>query len=252
MNLTVLIADDEKDARELLKIHLKQHPPLNLLTEATNGQEAISAIDKYEPDLVFLDINMPDKNGLEVLEKCNHKPLVIFVTAYDEYAIKAFELNAIDYLLKPFDDERFTKAVEKAQQLLVSKAGSSSHYLQVLKDILQQETEDSLQSISVKNGQETTFISVSDIEYIEAADQYVWIHTNQGKHLVRHSMDYLENKLDNTLFFRTHRSAIIRLSEAKSIEQLEPRNMIVHLKSGNSVKLSQSRKALFLSKMGAS
>ena len=247
----VVVIDDERDARELLKIYLKEHPQLEVIGEAKNGSEAIAVIKELSPAIIFLDIDMPDKSGIEVLGALEVCPHTIFVTAYDEYAINAFELNAVDYLLKPINPTRLSQAIKKAELQLSTEQDQSSLYESLLQEIAaRQSSHQFLQKLTYREHTKTSFIDVKKIVAIESADQYVWVRTSEEKFLIRQSMDYLETRLDPDQFFRSHRTAIINLDEVKTLEQYEPRNLLVHLSYGITVKLSQSRKALFQSKMG--
>jgi len=250
-NFRAIIIDDERDARELLRIYLKEHSEIAIIGEAKNGSEAVSVIQELKPDLIFLDIDMPDKSGIEVLKELHVRPHTIFVTAYDEYAINAFELNAVDYLLKPINPERLSQAISKAEVHISSKQDKTSLYESLLEELESRQSKGKfLQKLTYRENTKTSFIDVADIVAIESADQYVWVRTAEDKFLIRQSMDYLETRLDPDQFFRSHRTAIIRLNEVKTLEQYEPRNLLVHLSHNITVKLSQSRKALFQSKMG--
>ncbi len=251
MNCKLLIVDDEEDARELMKIHLNRHPTLVLVGEATNGVEAVRMIELEKPDIVLLDIQMPELNGLEVVSKVGHHPLFIFITAYDEFAIKAFELNAVDYLLKPFSARRFDDAIQRAIERIAKGKVGQDLYRLLLQEIKEQEAKTTkyVERIAYKAGLQTHYIDTENIVVIEAADQYVNVYTQRKKYLLRQSMDYLEEILDPNLFFRTHRSYIVRLKEVASIEQFGPRNTWIHLKNGQKIKLSQVRKQLFRTKL---
>ena len=251
MKKKVVLVDDEEDARELVKFHLNRHSTLKLVGEANNGLDAIQLIESTKPDIVLLDIQMPELNGLDVVKKLLHNPLFIFITAYDEYAIKAFELNAVDYLLKPFSAIRFDASIKRSLDRLAQGLVEKDHYRLLLNEINQNSTQDSnyVNRIAYKSDNKTFYINTSDIILIEAADQYVNIHTHQKKYLIRQSMDYLEEILDPGTFFRTHRSYIINIEEVTSTEQFGSRVTWVYLRNGMKVKLSQVRKQLFLNKL---
>ncbi|MEM1408083.1 MAG: LytTR family DNA-binding domain-containing protein [Bacteroidota bacterium] len=241
-SLKTIIIDDEEDARALLKHHLLKLDRVEIIGEAQDGAEAISVIAEHQPDLVLLDIEMPEFNGIEVLQRLDTLPYIIFVTAFNEYAIQAFEMHAVDYLLKPFTEERLFKAIHKAEKRIVADVLDKSLYLDLLRGITNPGSSKYLQRLSVKINHKTHFIEVSDIVMIEAADQYVSIQTTSDQHLARMSMDSLEKALDPTVFIRTHRSYIVTLSAIQSLEQYEPGNLLIHLKGGFKAKLSQSRK----------
>lgn len=245
--LTAAVIDDEEDARELIKIHLKRFEELELVGEGQNGLEAIQLINHCKPDIVLLDIQMPEMDGLEAITKIQHPPIFIFVTAYDEFAVKAFELNAVDYLLKPFTKARFDQSMQRAKADVLKHQANTEKYLDLLDLLRSHQTTKShyIQRLAHRSGLKTTFISVDEICLIEAADQYVYVYTNETKLLMRLSMDHLEQMLDPDVFFRSHRSFIIRIDQVISVEQYEPRNFLIHLKSGHQAKLSQPRKDEF-------
>ena len=249
--LTVAVIDDEEDARELIKIHLKRFGELELVGEGQNGLEAIQLITRYKPDIVLLDIQMPEMDGLEVISQLEDPPAFIFVTAYDEFAVKAFELNAVDYLLKPFTEERFDQSMRRAKADALKDQANTGKYLDLLDLLNSRQTTQShfIRRLAHRSGLKTTYISTDEICLIEAADQYVYTHTKEAKHLMRLSMDHLEQMLDPDVFFRSHRSFIIRIDQVRAVEQYEPRNFLIHLKSGHQAKLSQSRKDQFSEKL---
>ncbi|MEM9325856.1 MAG: LytTR family DNA-binding domain-containing protein [Bacteroidota bacterium] len=240
MRKSVLIADDEEDARELLKVHLARHPQLALVAEAQNGQEALSLIDAQKPDIVLLDIQMPEMSGMEVVERLSNPPSIVFITAYDAFAVRAFELNAIDYLLKPFSQDRFDATISK-----VLASGLNSQKLEALMTSLS-ETLGSpskyLRRFASKSGSQIVYIPVGEVVMIESADQYVEVHTSDAKHLLRLSMDYLESVLDPRVFFRSHRSYFVSIDTVTSIEQFEPRNYLIHLHSGLKARLARDKR----------
>ncbi|MEM6398381.1 MAG: LytTR family DNA-binding domain-containing protein [Bacteroidota bacterium] len=247
--LRVAIIDDEADARALVKIHLERHPHVQLVGEASDGEMAVALIEEKQPDLIFLDIQMPAFDGLEVISKSSYIPQVIFITAYDSYAIKAFELNAVDYLLKPFTPERFDAAMERASERLQTSLDN-----EVLRRIARQLQQNGAEQPYLKHlvhrrSSTTEYIPVEDILFIRAADQYVEAHTLEQSYLLRQSMDSLEQQLDPALFFRTHRSAIIALDQLKAISQDEFKHYQVVLKGGQVVPLSQVRRAMLVANL---
>lgn len=243
MTKTVLIVDDEEDARELLKIHLTRHEQYSLVGEAQNGQEALSAIQKLQPDIVLLDIQMPEMNGIELVEQLTFSTStqIIFITAYNQFAVKAFELNAVDYLLKPFSRDRFDQTMEKVAVL------NEKQDLQSLIATLSQARakKEYIVRFAYREGPSTLFIPVSEVPAVVSADQYVEVYTAGRKYLIRLSMDYLEKVLDPSIFFRTHRSYFVNLQFVKSIEQYEPRNYLIHLKGEIKAKLSRDKREAF-------
>ncbi len=249
MKIRTAIIDDEKDARELVKHHLAKIEDITVIGEAANGRDAIVLIEEKKPDLVLLDIEMPELNGLEGVHNLQYLPQIIFVTAFDEYAVEAFEIHAIDYLLKPFNASRLTTAIQRVKDLLLNKSKDKEQYLNLLDSLLNRQEQPYISRIAVKSSGKTTFVNVQDVVSIEAADQYVVVHTINNKHLLRQSMDYFEKALDPNHFIRTHRSNLIQINCVQSVEQYEPKNLIIHLKGGLTARLSQSRKILFDSKL---
>lgn len=233
----VIVIDDEPLARSIVVEYLQTHPDLTLVAECSDGFQGVKAIMRHKPDLVFLDIQMPKINGFETLELLDHMPAVIFTTAYDEYAIKAFERNAIDYLLKPYSKERFDSAIEK---WMISRKGSWSgkeiHHL--LDNPAKQPDEQN--RIVVKNGSDIRIVPTHDVQYIEAFDDYVKIFTKETYFLKKKTMNYYEGVLDKNKFFRTHRSFIINLQELTRVEPLEKNTYIALLKSGKRIPLSRT------------
>lgn len=251
MTYKLAIIDDEEDARALVQFHLKRHPAVQVIGEAGDGAQALQLIEREKPDLVLLDIQMPEMSGLEVVMQANHQSLIIFITAYDEFAIQAFELNAVDYLLKPFAAERFDEALHRAQARIQAGQPDSNTYQTLLEELIDRKKGDVsyIKRIAYKVDSKTHYILTDSIQCIEAAEQYVNIHTPEKKYLVRQSMDYLEERLDPDQFFRTHRSYIVHLNQVEALEQFGPRAIYIHLKNGMKVKLSQVRKQLFQNKL---
>ncbi|MBX9783162.1 MAG: LytTR family transcriptional regulator DNA-binding domain-containing protein [Chitinophagaceae bacterium] len=231
----VIIIDDEPLAGSVVKECLQQHPQLQLVEECSNGFEGVKAIQQHNPHLVFLDVQMPKITGFEMLELLDHPPHIIFTTAFDEYAMQAFEANAIDYLLKPFSQERFDKAISKWMEL-GNKAQPSNEKLlqQVAKHPAHSER------VVVKTGTKIKIIPLHEIHYPEAADDYVKIITAEGSFLKKSTMSYFENIPDGSLFIRTHRSFIINLQQVTRIDPYEKENHIAVLKSGAKVPVSKS------------
>ncbi len=182
----VIIIDDEFLARSMVKEYLKKHPQLEVVAECGDGFEGLKAIQEHQPDLIFLDIQMPKISGFEMLELVENPPAVIFATAFDEYAIKAFEAHAIDYLLKPFDQERFDKAVSKF--LAQNRPVAAEHTKELLNDA---QLPGSNNRIVVKNGSKIKIIPVQEVLYLEAADDFVKIFTKEGYYLKNKTMSFL-------------------------------------------------------------
>ena len=230
----VIIIDDEFLARSMVKEYLKKHPQLEVVAECGDGFEGLKAIQEHQPDLIFLDIQMPKISGFEMLELVENPPAVIFATAFDEYAIKAFEAHAIDYLLKPFDQERFDKAVSKfvAQNRPVAVENTK----ELLNDA---QLPGSNNRIVVKNGSKIKIIPVSTVYYLEAADEYVKIHTAEGYFLKKKTMNFFESSLPAAQFVRCHRSYIVNVNEVTRIDPYEKDNYVAKLKAGPQVPVSR-------------
>lgn len=243
--MKVIIIDDEPLARSVVKEYLQKHPQLELLQECNDGLEGLKAIQEQKPDLIFLDIQMPKINGFEMLELLDQPPAVIFTTAFDEYAIKAFEAHAIDYLLKPFNQERFDKAVQKCMLSISTQATtdqkniSSENKTQELLETASLSPAQS-QRIVVKNGSKIKIIPAQDIFYLEAADDYVKIHTKEGYFLKNKTMSHFEQVLDSQHFVRSHRSYIINIQQITRIDPYEKDSHVAILRSGVKVPVSRS------------
>lgn len=231
----VVIIDDEPLARSIVKEYLQNHPQLELQAECGDGFEGLKAIQQYQPDLIFLDIQMPKINGFEMLELIEQPPAVIFTTAFDEYAIKAFEAHAIDYLLKPFNQERFDKALAKWKE---EKNPATDRKTEELLETASQSPSQS-HRIVVKNGSKIKIIPVHDVFYLEAADDYVKIHTQEGYFLKNKTMSHFEQVLDGQHFVRSHRSYIVNVQQITRIDPYEKDNHVAVLRSGVKVPVSR-------------
>jgi two-component system, LytTR family, response regulator len=239
--IRVLIIDDESLARELVKKYLSDNPCVEILGECENGFDALKAIQELKPDLLFLDIQMPKIDGFELLEVLDHRPEIIFTTAFDQYAIRAFEMNAVDYLLKPFSKARLEKAVEKARQRIEmesQRVGTPSR--DPLQKLQQQIDDDkkTIERVVTRLGSKITVIPVEKIWYIESADDYVMIFSEQGNHLKEKTMKYFEEHLPQGQFIRTHRSYIINISQVLSLELYSKDSYLAIMKSGAKLKVS--------------
>jgi len=229
----VIIIDDEQLARDIILEYLEDYPDCEVVAQCENGFEGWKAIQTHHPDLVFLDIQMPHLNGFEMLELCETPPPVIFTTAYDEYAIRAFEANALDYLLKPFSKQRFQKAMEKWQKQLMQPVGRSQSWLAG-------SYHSPLQRIVVKKLDQVKVIPVSTIWYLEAADDYVKIYTADGYYLKNATMQYYEDHLPADQFVRVHRSYIVAIAQITGIHVSEKEGQFIQLISGKQIPISRS------------
>jgi two-component system LytT family response regulator len=236
--IRTVIIDDEKLARELVKSYLKNDNRLEVISECSNGFEGIKTINELQPDLIFLDIQMPKINGFEMLELIDMPPVIIFTTAFDQYALKAFEVNAADYLLKPFSSERFMDAVSKAITLLKDKNSNLEKIRSIVKHM--DERDEYLDRIVVKTNQKISLIPVEQLNYLQAQDDYVMLFTDQGKFLKQKTMKFFESRLNPDEFIRVHRSYISKIEIIKEINLLEKDTYQVTLKDGVKLPVSKS------------
>ena len=233
--MNVIIIDDEPLARSIVKEYLQLHEGMNVIAECNDGFDGLKAIQQYEPDLIFLDIQMPKINGFEMLELIENPPAVIFTTAFDEYAIKAFESNAVDYLLKPFSKERFDKAIQKYLQ---QQKPSSEKTEAVLESAAQSPVQQN--RIVVKDGSKIKIIPVAQIHYLEAADDYVKIFTSEGSFLKKKTMGYFEQSLASFQFVRVHRSYIVNTQLITRIDAYEKDSHLLLLSTGAKLPVSKA------------
>jgi len=206
------VIDDEPLARARIIKLCQQYDYISVLAEAKNGKEATQAIQKYKPELIFLDVQMPDFNGFEVLQKSDlpTPPFIIFVTAFDRYALKAFDIKAVDYLLKPYDDERFDKAISHAkQQIDLSDNARLNHKMQQLFNEFQHQRSEQLTILEIKDKGRNHLIKIDDVYYFEAHGNYLKVHCGSKTYLHRITLQEIENQLDKNQFLRIHRSTII-------------------------------------------
>jgi two-component system LytT family response regulator len=234
--LRTIIVEDEELARNLMKSFLKNNDKVEIIAECENGFEGIKTINELKPDLVFLDIQMPKITGFEMLELLEHKPQIIFATAYDEYALKAFEFNAADYLLKPYSKERLFEAVDK----VAAKIDKEGKISDVAERVSSFPREDFLDRIVVKDRHKINIIPVDQVRYIESMDDYVMIYTKTGRHLKQKTMKYFEAALDPKNFTRIHRSYIVKVDEINEIQQYEKESYIVILHDKTKLKVSKT------------
>jgi two-component system, LytTR family, response regulator len=230
--MKAIIIDDEPLARSIIKEYLQPYTNITLLEECNDGFEGIKAIQHHQPDLIFLDIQMPKINGFEMLELVDNPPLVIFTTAFEEYAIKAFDAHAADYLLKPFSKERFDKAIQKAllQKNNVAQAIASTAL----------ETAAPSNRIVVKDNGKIKIIPLPQVQYVEAADDYVKIHTAEGNFLKKKTMQYFEDSLPQQEFIRIHRSYIVNAQLITRITAYEKDSHLALLTTGAQLPVSKA------------
>jgi two-component system LytT family response regulator len=237
--IKILIAEDESPARRKLVEFIKRTGTETELLEADDGLTAVENYSEFSPDIIFLDIQMPRLDGFEVLEQIgsDNLPVIIFATAYDEYAIKAFEVSAIDYLLKPFDFDRFNKAFQHALEQLSLKKNLRENISRLLKKRNIDKKYDN--KILVNSGRKFFFVEVKDITYISSYEKYVLLHTEDGKYLLRETMQNMEEKLDKEKFARIHRSYIVNIEIIKEMQPVTHGDYIVLLTTGEKLNMSR-------------
>lgn len=237
--IRTLIIEDELPARNLLRTFLQSFEEIDLIGEYGDGFGGLKAINELQPDLIFLDIQMPKLTGFEMLELLDELPEVIFTTAYDQYAIQAFELNAVDYLMKPFAKQRLRQAVDKVVARFAKKYPATQNVQKLARHL--HDTPRPIDRIVVKMGSKIHIIPLEQIEQIDAQDDYVMIHSPQGRFLKKETMNYFEEHLPATQFLRVHRSHIININQIQRIEQYGKESYILMLKNNNKVNVSKSR-----------
>lgn len=247
MNTTCLIIDDEKLARELLTEFLESFPQIEIIGECSKGTEAVEQINKLKPDLIFLDVQMPGMNGFDVLDEIEHEPYVIFTTAYDQYAIKAFERNAVDYVLKPLDQERFKLAVDRALKQKKMEEGNLEGLLDSLRTVNPKTTYDS--HVFVQKSEKLFNLPVEDIIYLEASGDYTVISTKNDQFVSSSGIGKLEELMNPDTFIRVHRSTIINVNSLKEIERHFNGGMVVKMQNGKSFPVSRTYAKLIRKKV---
>ncbi len=237
--LKTLIIEDEQPAIDLLQYYLKDFKEVKIEGVCKDGFEGLKAINELKPDLVFLDIQMPKLTGFELIELLEHKPMIVFTTAYDDFAIKAFEVNAIDYLLKPFSTDRLKQAIEKVIEHKQSPESTPPDYQQ-LSEYNVSKPNAPLKRIVVKKNHQIKLIPAEDIFYLEAQDDYVMIYTKDERFIKQATMKYFESGLDADKFVRIHRSYIVNIDEMQQLEPYEKESYLAILKNGAKLKISKT------------
>ncbi len=232
-NYSTLIIDDERLAREEVRRALEHYPEFTIIGEANNVEVAKVLVEKEQPDLIFLDIHMPGKSGFDLLEELGTVPEVVFTTAYDQYAVQAFEVNALDYLVKPLREERFAKTIEKVKlefkkQEEKQKVPLASH-----------------QKIFIKDGEKVYFIALAEVSLIESMDNYARLYFGDEKPMIKRSLNQLEKRLDPAIFFRANRSQIINTEYIKEIQPYFNNKLRLVLTTGEIVDLSSRQSVSF-------
>ncbi len=234
--IRTIIVEDEELARNLLRSYIKDREDIELLCECENGFEGVKAINELKPDLVFLDIQMPKITGFEMLELLDHHPEIIFCTAYDQYALKAFEFNAADYLLKPFSKDRLLTALDKVKERLEKQPEGED----MVEKITNYPKEEFLDRIVVKDRHKIHIIPADQIRYVESMDDYVLIYTSEGRFTKQKTMRYFETALDPHNFARIHRSYIVRIDQIAQLQQYEKESYVAILHDKTKLKVSKS------------
>jgi two-component system LytT family response regulator len=236
--IRTVIIDDEAPAREIIKHYLQDLEQIEVIAECSDGFSGLKKIAEMKPDLIFLDIQMPRLTGIELLEVMTERPEVIFTTAYDQYALRAFELNTADYLLKPFPKRRFLDAVSKAVDKIRSGKGNDQEGSQLLAK--RPESSPSVNRIIVRKGNAIYLIPVEQIKYLEAQDDYVMIYHSEGKALKQQTMKFYEKSLSVSDFVRIHRSYIVNIENINRIEPYGKENHVAILHTGERLPVSRS------------
>ena len=234
--VTGFVVDDEPLARRRLRELMKNVPWLHWLGEAGAAREAIAAIDEVQPDLVFLDVRLPGPSGIDVLARVRHVPAVIFTTAYDRFAVTAFELGAIDYLLKPFGRERFVRALDRARPLLEKQLGSGA--TERAREVL---TQGPVARMFARDGDRIVPVRVSSIERLDACDDFVVVHAGGRTFRVNLPLSDLERRLDPRLFVRVHRSHVVNMDHVASLVPYDGARFRITLRSGATITASRQR-----------
>jgi two-component system LytT family response regulator len=233
-SITTIIVDDEKLAREGLKVLLKEFSEIEVIGEASNADEAIELIDRLRPQLMFLDIEMPEKTGFDLLEELIETPCVIFTTAYNEFAIKAFEVNALDYLLKPIQTQRLREAIGKVKKQLADIVTDRERSMLSEND-----------QVFIRDGDKCWFVKLTDIRMIESAGNYAKIFFDSHQPLIHKTLNALDERLSTGIFFRANRQQIINLRYIEKIEPFFNAGFLIYLKDGTKVEVSRRQSVKF-------
>lgn len=236
--IQAILVDDEKLAREGLKNLLKEFPDVQIIGEASNAEEALELIDKLKPQLVFLDVQMPEKTGFDLLEDLIETPAIIFTTAYDEYALKAFEVNALDYLLKPVVKERLAEAVQKAKKQIEEQQQNRNRQMLL-----------PTEKVFIRDGDRCWYIKLEDIRLIESAGNYAKIYFDKYQPLIHRTLNSLDERLSDQLFFRANRQQIVNLNFLDKIEPFFNSGFLFFMKDGTKIEVSRRQAVKFKEKM---
>ena len=235
--MRTIIIDDERLARKELSKLLSKHSFIEIIDECANAEEAIKAIEEKKPELIFLDIQMPEKTGFDMLEELNYLPQVIFVTAYDEFAIKAYEVNALDYILKPIDPERLAKTLSKIKE--------EAKLIEEQEKSLSTEKLSYSNQIFIKDGENCWFVTIADIRYFESVGNYVKVHFEDNKPMLLRSLNKIEERLEEKEFFRTNRKNIVNLKWIDKVDNWFSGGLKLTLKNGETIEVSRRQAQRF-------
>jgi two-component system LytT family response regulator len=239
--MKAIIIDDERLARTELRKLLQDYPEIEIVDEASNAEEGIQKIDTHNPDLIFLDIQMPGKTGFDMLSELDHSPQVIFTTAYDEYALKAFEVNALDYLLKPIEPRRLADAVEKLRRTTHNGGSEKANYHPSEPTNILGESD----QVFVKDGERCWFVKLSEVRLFESVGNYAKVFFGGNKPLILKSLNALEERLDDKVFFRANRKHIVNLRMIDKIEPYFNGGLLLELKGGEKIEVSRRQTVKF-------
>jgi two-component system LytT family response regulator len=237
--MKALIVDDERLARKELNTQLRQFPEIEIIGECSNADDAREMVEKYRPDLIFLDIQMPEKSGFDLLEELDHVPEVIFVTAYDEYALKAFDVSALDYVLKPVEEDRLAGAIQKVKAKIDAKRRKMEN------PDLPSSRLGSEDQIFIKDGEKCWFVNLADVRRFESEGNYVRVYFNDSKPFILRSLNALEERLDDKTFFRVNRKYIVNMRWIEDIENWFNGGLRVTLRDGEQIEVSRRQAAKF-------
>lgn len=238
--MKAIIIDDERLARAELRKLLQEFPEIEIVDEAANADEGLQKIESHNPDLIFLDIQMPGKTGFDMLSELDHAPQVIFTTAYDEYALKAFEVNALDYLLKPVEPRRLADAVEKLKRSGGSGLAEKTNHYSEPSTVLSENDQ-----VFVKDGERCWFVKLSDVRLFESVGNYAKVFFGNNKPLILKSLNALEERLDDKVFFRANRKHIVNLRMIEKIEPYFNGGLLLELKGGEKIEVSRRQTVKF-------
>jgi DNA-binding LytR/AlgR family response regulator len=247
MKIRTIIIEDEKLARSRLKRMLASYENIEILGEAQNGQEGLELIEQIEPDLIFLDIKMPQLSGFEMLTKLEKSPYIIFTTAYDQYALQAFDENTIDYLLKPISQAKLDRAISKASKILQKGSAIPFDFDRLIKAI--DAKQNRIKRFSVKVGDRIFIIPDNEIQFFHAEDKYTFLNTAKEDYIISFTLKELEEKLDPELFCRVHRSFIVNLEKIDSIHKWFGGKLQLKMKCGKEIIVSQNYASEFKQKI---